>query len=223
MRRLLKQMRPWGVHRMGREWEEWGDKDPYYAVLSTSRYRANSIGQFRDEFFRTGEDHAAKALSRLEARYGAIGKERCLDFGCGVGRVMLPLARRFAEIVGLDVSDSMLAEAQRNLESLGVTNAKLGKSDDRLSCVSDMKFDFVHSYITLQHIPAGRGYLILARLLDLLKSDGAFFLQFCVGRKMPILSSAACHIKRAFVIVKIPTQYYQEKAMERAEYADERL
>jgi ubiquinone/menaquinone biosynthesis C-methylase UbiE len=36
-----------------------------------------------------------------------------LDFGCGIGRVARELAARGAEVIGLDVSDGMIAEARR--------------------------------------------------------------------------------------------------------------
>jgi SAM-dependent methyltransferase len=199
------------MYSTDKEWEEWGEKDPYYAVLSIRRYRADSIGKFRDEFFRTGEEYVAKTLSLLEARYGQIGKGRCLDLGCGVGRVTLPLARQFAEVVGLDVSNSMLAEAQRNLRFFGVTNTTLGRSDDLLSFAAERKFDFVHSYITLQHVPVARGYRIFAAMLDLLNSDGAFFAQFCIGLRMPMLSVIAYNLKRALPAAKYPLNVLKGK------------
>jgi 2-polyprenyl-3-methyl-5-hydroxy-6-metoxy-1,4-benzoquinol methylase len=34
---------------------------------------------------------------------------RVLDFGCGVGRVTLPLARRVDAVVAIDIADSMLS------------------------------------------------------------------------------------------------------------------
>jgi ubiquinone/menaquinone biosynthesis C-methylase UbiE len=39
---------------------------------------------------------------------------RVLDFGCGVGRCTIPFARIAEEVVALDVSPSMLREAEKN-------------------------------------------------------------------------------------------------------------
>ena len=58
-----------------------------------------------------------------------------LDFGCGVGRLLVPLARRCPSVVGVDVADSMLAQARARCDAVGVTNVRLLKSDDRLSRV----------------------------------------------------------------------------------------
>ena len=45
---------------------------------------------------------------------------RTLDFGCGVGRVAIPLARRFEHVVGLDVSPGMLTRAAEAAQRQGV-------------------------------------------------------------------------------------------------------
>lgn len=46
-----------------------------------------------------------------------------LDLGCGSGRVMRPLAARCREILGFDISPTMIEEAARYLE--GTPNARL--------------------------------------------------------------------------------------------------
>ena len=48
-----------------------------------------------------------------------------LDFGCGVGRLVLPLARRYRTVVGIDISDAYIAEAVRNRDKHGLTNISL--------------------------------------------------------------------------------------------------
>lgn len=50
-----------------------------------------------------------------------------LDAGCGTGRVALELARRGIEVVGVDVSGSMLAEARRR--SSGVATVTWKQAD----------------------------------------------------------------------------------------------
>ncbi|MEU9167504.1 class I SAM-dependent methyltransferase [Streptomyces sp. NPDC048420] len=60
------------------------------------------------------------------------GRGRLLDVGCGPGIVLLPLARYFAEAVGLDPDEDMLAEAERQAARRGVTNARwvAGRAED---------------------------------------------------------------------------------------------
>ncbi|WP_182908800.1 class I SAM-dependent methyltransferase [Microbispora sp. H13382] len=60
----------------------------------------------------------------LAAALGLDGRGRLLDVGCGPGTVILALARFFAEVVGIDPDQDMLAEAGRQAERRGVTNAR---------------------------------------------------------------------------------------------------
>ncbi|AVV47007.1 class I SAM-dependent methyltransferase [Streptomyces sp. ID05-04B] len=49
------------------------------------------------------------------------GRGRLLDVGCGPGTALLTLAPHFAEAVGVDPDEDMLAEAERRAGRLGVT------------------------------------------------------------------------------------------------------
>jgi cyclopropane fatty-acyl-phospholipid synthase-like methyltransferase len=106
----------------------------------------------------------------------SFAPRRCLDFGCGVGRVAIPLARRTGEVVGVDVSESMLAEARRNCEVQETRNVTLLPSDDALSALTG-RFDFIHSFVVFQHSPRERGDAILEALLEHL-SVGALHLRY---------------------------------------------
>ena len=153
-------------------WEQWR-KDPYYAVLTESRFRADRLDKgARQDFFLSGELDVAHILNTVR-RYGGEGfrPSRVLDFGCGVGRLALPLAAVAAEVVGVDVSPSMLAEARRNAEEHKVQNVRWVESDDTLSLV-DGKFDLVCSHIVLQHIDVERGRLLFERLAGLIQPGG---------------------------------------------------
>ncbi len=105
---------------------------------------------------------------------------RVLDFGCGVGRLLVPFARRAREAVGVDIAPSMLAEARANCGRLGVENVVLAPSDDRLSAVEGT-FDFVHSYIVFQHMPVRRGEAVVRELVRRLEPGGAGALHFTFG------------------------------------------
>ncbi|MGZ7087268.1 MAG: class I SAM-dependent methyltransferase [Ilumatobacteraceae bacterium] len=94
-----------------------------------------------------------------------------LDFGCGVGRLSLPFARRCQSVVGVDISAAMLTEATANAERAGLTNVKFVSSDDQLSRVEG-EFDMIHSFIVLQHIVPRRGEKLIGELIDRLAADG---------------------------------------------------
>jgi SAM-dependent methyltransferase len=105
---------------------------------------------------------------RLDPSFAPV---RALDFGCGVGRLLIPLATRCPDVTGVDVSPSMLAEARRNCDAAGATEVRLLQGDDELSEVTGL-FDFVHSYIVLQHIPVERGERLVRKLAAMLAPGG---------------------------------------------------
>ncbi len=67
----------------------------------------------REIFFRTGE-HCVAIMFGAWPEFQALARERVIDFGCGVGRLLIPLARNFEHAVGVDVSEVMLAETASN-------------------------------------------------------------------------------------------------------------
>src|ERR1700761_1670726 len=96
-------------------WENYGKRDPYYGVLSDDKFRNQNLSEaVLAAFMQSGETHIDDALKFAESNFGPLQRGRALDFGCGVGRLLLPLARRFSHAAGLDISDSMLGETRRN-------------------------------------------------------------------------------------------------------------
>lgn len=162
-----------------RDWEKLGATDPYWAVLTDERFHADTLTPENiAEFFARGERDVAAVFAAIEkCIVPDFRPARALDFGCGVGRLVIPLAKRSGEVVGVDVSDAMLSEARRNAERAGATNVAFVRGDDDLSNVRG-KLDLVHSYIVLQHIPVARGEAITRRLLDLLEPGGVGALHY---------------------------------------------
>jgi trans-aconitate methyltransferase len=142
-------------------WRQLAKTEPYEAIIAHDT---------RAGFFESGERHVVRVLDLVERVKPRHEPRRALDFGCGVGRVLIPLARRCDEAVGVDVSPDMLAEARRNCDENGFPNVDL--VGDLGSLSSGPRFDLVHSYIVLQHVPERRGLSILAELVDMLADDG---------------------------------------------------
>jgi SAM-dependent methyltransferase len=164
-------------------WQKWGVRDPYYAVYAEEKFRSGQIDErTREEFFRSGEQHIDRVLSVIRERLKpGFRPSSALDFGCGVGRLLVRLSQCTDRVVGVDVSEGMLAEARRNMEEMNIANVTLVGSDDRLSQVPG-SFDLVHSHIVLQHIPVRRGMGVIGELLARLNSGGVAFLQVTYGR-----------------------------------------
>jgi SAM-dependent methyltransferase len=83
----------------------------------------------------------------------------------------------FSEVIGLDVSPSMLSEARSNAGQAGLSNAWFAVADDALSNAPG-QFDFVTSYMVLQHIRVRRGLRILSRLVEKVRPGGGFHFHF---------------------------------------------
>ncbi|RDS84523.1 class I SAM-dependent methyltransferase [Dyella monticola] len=165
-----------------RDWEQWGATDPYFGVYSSEQFRTGTMtSEAKKEFFSSGEAHVARIFQNIEdVTKAAFVPRAALDFGCGVGRLVIPLARRIGRVTGVDISPSMIVEAKRNCAAAYVTDVTFVESDDSLSRVQGT-FDLVHSYIVLQHIPWRRGRLILQALADRVAPGGHLVVQILSG------------------------------------------
>ncbi|APV52466.1 hypothetical protein BWI17_14755 [Betaproteobacteria bacterium GR16-43] len=143
-------------------------------MITDPKFRRTGLTEdARREFFASGEVHVRYVSDMIREYLGADFHARSvLDFGCGVGRLLIPFARVTDEAYGLDVSPSMIEEARRNCETQGVANARLLVSTDDGLAALGRKFDLVHSYIVFQHIPPARGLPIFAALVDLVAPGG---------------------------------------------------
>ncbi len=204
------------------EWRRWGETEPYFGVLADPRFRMQGIGENREAFFELGRLTVEERLATAERHFGSFGRRRSLEFGCGVGRLGIPLAANFDEVLGLDISPAMLAEAQINADRMGAANLRLAPSDDVLS-QAEGQYDFVLSCMVLQHIPARRGMRIIKRLLDQVGPGGVASLQLCTGRpdrtrrQSEILGAALCSGRTR------PFQSSARAALARTAHADEPL
>jgi 2-polyprenyl-3-methyl-5-hydroxy-6-metoxy-1,4-benzoquinol methylase len=162
-------------------WQSWADADPYFGVLSDERFRAGRIDEHREEFFASGERDVRRFIERFEQSFGRLPSGGALDFGCGVGRLSLPLASRFDRVLGLDVAPAMLVEARANAERFQCPNAAFANADDALSNAPG-QFAFVCSYIVLQHIPVPRGLAFIERLIAKVQPGGGCMLHVSLRR-----------------------------------------
>ena len=164
-------------------WEEWGRRDPYFGVITHPKFRlADMTERSRREFFDSGVAHVDYLMGTIRQYVDpAFVPKRVLDFGCGVGRTLIPFAKVAQQVVGLDVSEAMLEESRKNCEAHQLTNVILVPSDDKLSSVTGV-FDLVHSFIVFQHIPVGRGRVIFRNLLSRIAPGGTAAIHFLYSK-----------------------------------------
>lgn len=163
-------------------WEAWGASDPYYGVLTNPKFRSASLNAAaKEEFFHTGRCHVEYVLQTCRRVLDpSFTPYSVLDFGCGVGRLLIPFAGLARHVVGMDVSPSMLAEARINCDAMGAQGVALVPSDDELSAAPG-PFDLVHTCIVLQHIEIDRGRTLFARLVDRVRPGGIGALHVTYG------------------------------------------
>lgn len=182
-----------------KDWETWGSTDPYFGVLSSEEYHRPALDlDARDRFFRSGEEHVQRVLGLLRTEFDPpFTPEGILDFGSGVGRLVIPFSKRALRVVGVDISPSMIAEAEANCRTHDIDNAEFVLSDDGLSKVTG-QFELVHSYLVLQHIAWPRGRKLIQSLADKVSPGGFLALQVLVACKAPKLARALAKLRYAF-------------------------
>ncbi len=155
-----------------KDWAVIGASEPYYGVWTLDRFkRANIDEQAIADFFGAGRSEVDRMLSYMRG-IGPFTPSSALDFGCGVGRLTLPLSEATGSATGVDISPGMLAEARKR-ERDGLTF---------VDALPDGQFDWVTSITVLQHIPPERGYGILKQLLDRVSTNGGASIQFMFAR-----------------------------------------
>jgi SAM-dependent methyltransferase len=150
-------------------WEHAARQDPLWAILSdpTKRGRRWDLAAF----FETGRREISLLLYQLQ-QFGHLPDiRRALDFGCGVGRLTQALAARFDEVVGVDVSPTMIRLAEQLNRHRGAARYVLNQSP-ALEQFGTAEFDFVYSDIVLQHLSPEAAARYLTEFLRLLSPGG---------------------------------------------------
>lgn len=154
------------------DWRELGAREPYWGVLTHADYLSQNLTPERlDAFYASGESYVDDLLARFARLYGATPKAAALDFGCGAGRLTEAMAARTASATGYDISPGMLAQAR-----------KRGGRALYVEALPDGPFDWINSFIVLQHIPPARGLSLIEALLARLAPGGFLSLHLTIWR-----------------------------------------
>jgi 23S rRNA (uracil1939-C5)-methyltransferase len=76
------------------------------------------------DFIQVNPDVNTKMVAQALQLLALKGNERVLDLFCGIGNFTLPLARKCAEVIGIEAVDSMVQRGRENATKLGIANAQ---------------------------------------------------------------------------------------------------
>jgi len=166
------------LDRVRHTWSALGEDDPLWAILSSPDKRG---GRWDAEaFFSAGEEEIAGLDAQCRALQLPGARRVALDFGCGIGRLSRALASRYEQVIGVDISPSMLAQARALHGALDnvrfVENAAA-----RLDFLGDGSVDLIYSVITLHHNPAALQLAYVAEFLRVLAPGGVAVFQIASG------------------------------------------
>lgn len=106
-----------------------------------------------DRFWQTGEATVAEALDDAPAQ--PPGSRLAVEIGSGLGRICRALSRRgFREVVGVDISPTMVRHARELVDEPGV-RFELGDGQG-LGAVDSGTADLVLTFTVFQHMPDER-------------------------------------------------------------------
>lgn len=190
------------MSKIKEKWEYYGKNDPYFAVVTIDKFRKGKLDEVhKQEFFQTGEEHIGKIWDDITANFTTnFHPQTALDFGCGVGRLVVPLSSRCDKVLGVDISEEMLREARLNSEQKQINNTEYRQTDLFLSD-DRTEFDFVHSFIVFQHINPEIGIGIVKNIVGKLKDGGIGALHFTYENKTSKFQAAKFRIYRDFPAV----------------------
>src|SRR5579863_9826442 len=125
---------------MRADWNQRAREDAHYYVAFGRR------DQDDGEFLSTAADVIRDLEGELK-RFPSVpsSSRSALEIGCGPGRLMRPMSRHFGEIHGIDVSDEMIAQADKYLRDIPWAHVSHAGGSDLAQFPSD-RFDFVYSY-----------------------------------------------------------------------------
>ena len=133
---------------MKNDWDLRAKKNPFYFIRTVKN-------QSEEEFWRSGYADR-NVILETESIKERLGKRfdnlKVLEIGCGVGRILIPMSKKFQESVGVDISQEMVSIGKQKTKNN--PNCKILLNNGiNLSDLSSNYFDFCYSFIVFQHIP----------------------------------------------------------------------
>jgi len=202
------------LSRLQKNFETLASEDPLWTVLSDNSKKGGKWDP--EEFFQSGEDAVRGLQEELARRNIKMGGKRALDFGCGVGRLTFPLSRRFDVAIGIDISESMIAEANKN-KHRGKTSKFILNTENSISFLESNTLDFAYSDIVFQHIRPRYSKTYFKEIARALRPGGAFVFQLPSHLKngSRIRKRLSYRLKALSQLIGIGDAYFEMNAIPR--------
>lgn len=154
------------------DWEKLAADNAYWAVLTEDRFSGKMDDEALEAFFTSGESSVEHFLRLITSTFVGASTEfdEVIDFGCGAGRLLIPMARMANRAYGVDISPTMRELTTENANKFGLEVECVETPEVLLR--RGVKVDWVNSCIVLQHIEPHKGYHIINDLLQCVKPGG---------------------------------------------------
>jgi SAM-dependent methyltransferase len=162
------------IRHLQANWDRFGETDPFWAILT---HPSKKGGKWQiAEFFETGRSEIAAVMRYLAALPIPPGRERVLDFGCGVGRLTQAFAAHFTDCHGVDIAPSMIRLANRYNRAGARARYHLNARPD-LALFADDTFDVIYSNLVLQHMQPQYSAAYIREFMRILRPGGVALFQ----------------------------------------------
>ena len=177
---MARQTQTRGADGATAEWRQIArGEDVLYSITSWPEKKG---GRWTDEEFYASGESDWEDFARHWRHYAPTLGGTCVEIGTGAGRITRALAGSFSRVVGLDVSEEMLALARRACPE----NVELHRVDGPRLPLGDGEADAVFSCHVLQHLETYevlRAYLADARRA--LGDGGTLMVQITLVSRRP--------------------------------------
>jgi 2-polyprenyl-3-methyl-5-hydroxy-6-metoxy-1,4-benzoquinol methylase len=163
--------------RIQKQWTSYGESEPYASVLSSEQFLKENISENMHLLENSGNEVLRRLTVLAERNQVKITSGKCLELGCGVGRITKPLSKMFENVVAADISSSNLSVCKNYLNDANIQNVEtlLLQSPEQIGQIE--KIDVFVSIIVLQHNPPPVQYYLLDKILKNINSGGVAFFQ----------------------------------------------
>jgi SAM-dependent methyltransferase len=126
-------------------WDARAQENAVWYVDTTMDYRAPDM----ERFFATGHEVLRELLHDAPVQPAQRGL--AVEIGCGLGRICLALSDEFTDVIGVDISETMVTKARALVDRPNVRFEVVSGAD--LGPVSDASTDLVTTFTVFQHMP----------------------------------------------------------------------